>query len=210
MKELSDKSLIEGGPRKNTPHFEPDDKEILTSEVARLGAESLLEFGPGTSTEFFLTTPLKRIVTCEYLDEWLTVAREQFKDEARVTVLPFTDTFPVEVEGLDPDEKFDIGFIDAPKGFNPVRKIHPGFADTSRLNTCMFALERCKVVLLHDGKRPLERGTLGRLWLMGYQYEFLPSRLGLARITKRELQPHQPDPQSVTEPGGTTTGANAE
>jgi hypothetical protein len=188
------KGVLEGGPRQGTAHLEPDDKALLLNEVNTLGAESLLEFGPGTSTAFFLTTPLKRIVTCEYLDEWLEVAREQFKDESRVTVLPFTDEFPVEVEGLGPDDKFDIAFVDAPKGFNPMRKIHQGFADTSRLNTCLFALKRAPVVLLHDAKRPLERGTLGRLWVHGYKFEFLDSRMGMARITRKDGEQNRPNP----------------
>ena len=180
------------------------DHQLLLN--AAKGAKSILEFGPGTSTRLFLTTDVERIVSCEYIDKWLKVAKEQFADEPRVEILKFTDTFPVVVEGLG-DEKFDMAFVDAPKGW-PIenRFKHVGYEECSRLNTVLFALERAPVVYLHDAYRPLERGTLGRLHRMGYQAEFIkPTKIGLARIT-HVIHPNQPDPQGVKEPGGATPG----
>jgi predicted O-methyltransferase YrrM len=159
------------------------DVRLLTEAVS--GAKSVLEFGPGGTTDIFINAGVPRIVTCEYIDKWLQVAKERFKDVPSVAVFPFTDTFPVDVPGLG-HETFDVGFVDAPKGYMGGRHVHKGFEDCSRLNTVLFALERCKVVYLHDAIRPLERGTLARLHLMGYKHEFLKSPFGLARITKRE------------------------
>ena len=180
-----------------------DDEQVIINEIKFGGHKSVLEFGPGRTTEVLLSTDIERIVTCEYIDKWLEAAKEQHTDP-RVEVLRFTDTFPVTVEGLDPDEKFDLGIVDAPKGFNPARTVHPGYEDTSRLNACLFALERCKVVLLHDAFRPLERGTLGRLWRDGYRHDLLKTRIGMARIngTKQD----DLNPQGIEEPGGVTAG----
>jgi hypothetical protein len=169
------------------------DVRLLTEAVA--GAKSVIEFGPGGTTDIFIKAGVPRIVTCEYVDKWLQVAKERFKDVASVAVFPFTDTVPVDVPGLGL-ETFDVGFVDAPKGYMGGRTVHPGLADCSRFNTALFALERCKVVYLHDAIRPLERATLARLRLMGYQYEFLKSPFGLARITKREKQ-NGPDSQDA-------------
>jgi hypothetical protein len=159
------------------------DVRLLTEAV--VGANSVLEFGPGGTTDIFIKAGVPRIITCEYIDKWYEVARERFSENMNVGVLRFTDTVPVVVEGLDPDETFDVGFVDAPKGYAAARLTHPGYEDCSRFNTTLFALERCKVVYLHDATRPLERGTLSRLHLMGYDHEFLKSPFGLARITKR-------------------------
>jgi predicted O-methyltransferase YrrM len=171
------------------------DAMLLTEAVQ--GAESVIEFGPGNTTDIFVAAGVPRIVSCEYIDKWLDVAKERFKDVPSVEILKFYDTVPVTVDGLG-DETFDVGFVDAPKGYAQERLAHPGFADCSRLNTALFALERCKVVYLHDATRPLERGTLGRLHLMGYKHEFLPSPFGLARITKREQDKNGPDTQDAT------------
>jgi hypothetical protein len=90
------------------------------------------------------------------------------------------------------DQQFDIAVVDAPAGFDKKipgrtsRKRHPGMEDCSRLNTCLFALERAPVVLLHDAKRPTERATLGELWKRGYKFEIYPSSSGMAKICKRE------------------------
>jgi predicted O-methyltransferase YrrM len=167
--------------------WQESDRLRVASEVERLGAKSVLEFGPGASTQTFLDLGVERIVTCEHLDQWLDVAKERFKDAPRVTVLKFYDEFPVVVDGLDTEEQFDIGFVDSPKGFDPVRKVHEGYEDYSRLNTLIFALERCKVVLLHDALRAHEQASLRRLQDDGTidGVALLTSEIGMARIIRR-------------------------
>lgn len=90
------------------------------------------------------------------------------------------------------NQQFDVAFVDSPKGFNKaipgirgVRKKHPGMEDCSRLNTCLFALERAPIVFLHDAKRPLERGTLGRLCAMGHSFMIFNTKSGMARIDRQ-------------------------
>jgi hypothetical protein len=183
----------ERGPAATTFHLK--DAKHLTEAVQ--GVNSVLEFGPGGTTDVFIKAGVPRIITCEYIEKWYEVARERFSENMNVGVLRFTDTVPVTVEGLDPDERFDIGFVDAPKGYAAARFKHPGYEDCSRFNTTLFALERCKVVYLHDAIRPLERGTLAKIRLMGYDYTFLDSPFGLARIWKREQKQDRPDSQGA-------------
>jgi predicted O-methyltransferase YrrM len=177
----------------STHHSE--DVRLLTEAVK--DANSVLEFGPGNTTDIFIKAGVPRIITCEYIEKWYEVARERFSENMNVGVLLFTDSVPVVVHGLSDDETFDVGFVDAPKGYAAARTIHKGYEDCSRFNTVLFALERCKVVYLHDAIRPLERGTLARLRLMGYEHEFLKSPFGLARIWKREQDENGPDPQDT-------------
>ena len=49
------------------------------------------------------------------------------------------------IEGLGADERFDVGFVDSPQGYELVRKVLPGCEDCNRLNTTLYALNRCKV-----------------------------------------------------------------
>lgn len=163
-----------------------DDALTFKAEIDRIGAKSILEFGPGESTQIFLALGMERIVTCEHKEKWLKPAQERFANEPKVRVLQYTDTDPVEVPELG-DETFDIAFVDSPQGFRAMRKVHPGMEDCSRLNTCLFALQRANVVILHDARRPLERGTLGRLNAMGYHFELIGHKMTSARIEGKNV-----------------------
>jgi hypothetical protein len=192
--------IAEAHTRKGKPLHTGDDLLLV---AAVQGVKSVLEFGPGESTQIFLDAGVERVVSCEYIDKWFNVAKERFKGEPRVEILKFTDTIPVAVDGLE-DEQFDVAFVDAPKGW-PLqnRHIHQGYEDCSRFNTCLYALQHAPVVYLHDAYRPLERGSLCRLSRAGYEFDFIDgTKLGLARITKRELQQDRLDPPRIAEPGG--------
>lgn len=160
----------------------PRDVEYLKFEISSLGAKTLLEFGPGSSTELFAKLGLK-ITTIEHMEKWYQVAKECFKDYPNVRVLKGEDEIPFLVPELDASEKFDIAFVDAPQGYEPVRKVHKGYEDCSRYNTTLFALQHAPVVFLHDVVRPLERGTLNRLNRMGYHIELIHVPYGMAKIT---------------------------
>lgn len=154
------------------------------------GYKSCLEFGPGISTLALIEAGVERIVTCEHDPEWLERAKEQFKPFPQVTVIPYLDE-PIATADLG-SERFDFAFVDSPKGYNPRpnlpkggRKVHPGQEDCSRLNTCLLALEHTDIAYLHDAKRPLERGTLGRLNALGFKITMLNLSVGgFARIER--------------------------
>lgn len=158
------------------------DINLFKMEVSRLEAKSVLEFGPGDSTEVFAKMGLL-VTTVEHLDKWYRVAKERFKVYPNVRVLKGEDEMPFVVHGMGSYEKFDLAFVDAPQGYRPARKAHKGYEDCSRLNTTLFALGRAPVVLLHDALRPLERGSLNRLHKLGYKVEVIQTPFGMARIT---------------------------
>jgi hypothetical protein len=158
------------------------DVECFKLAVEAIGAKTILEFGPGASTEVFAGFGLL-VTTVEHQQKWYEVAKERFKDRPNVRVLKGEDEIPFRVPELDDSEKFDMAFVDAPQGYYPKRKIHKGYEDCSRFNSTLFALERAPVVFLHDAIRPLERGTLCRLTRMGYQVETIKVPFGMAKIT---------------------------
>jgi hypothetical protein len=154
------------------------------------GVKTVLEFGPGVSTLALIEAGVEKIVTLEHLPEWFNKAVEKFKDYPQVEIRPYWDEPTVLA---DVEEDFDVALVDSPKGFTHkviealgARKKHPGMEDCSRLNTCLFALDRAPIVYLHDAYRSLERGTLGRLNALGHRSEFIaPTRYGIARICRK-------------------------
>lgn len=162
----------------------------LIDEIRILGAKTALEFGPGYSTLALIESGLEKIVTLEHDLQWFEKAREQFRDYPQVEIRSYKDE-PEAIADLKPDETFDIAVVDSPKGFthqmpatSGLRKVHPGQEDCSRLNTCLLALKHAPIVYLHDARRPLERGTLGRLNAMGHKHTIIPTRVGIARIER--------------------------
>jgi hypothetical protein len=194
----------DGARPTGSPVLHDLDKRVLGFEIANLGAKTLLEFGPGLSTEFFSSLGLQ-ITTIEHNQKWYEVAKERFKDYPNVRVLKGEDEMPFVVHGMGSYEKFDVAFVDAPQGYFPMRKIHKGYEECSRFNTTLLALQHAPVVFLHDVSRPLERGTLNRLNRLGYHVELIAVPYGMARITHGDK--NESDTQSIAEPGGAPTGA---
>jgi hypothetical protein len=186
-----------------TVTLHPRDINYFKFEISSLGAKSILEFGPGDSTQIFADLGLQ-VTTVEHSEKWYEVAKERFKDYPNVRVLKGEDEMPFIIHGMGAYEKFDLAFVDAPEGYPPRRKIHKGYEDCSRINTCLAALERAPVVLLHDVVRGLERGTLNRLNRLGYKIEIIHVPYGMARITHGEQ--NRPDPPHAAEPGSPPAG----
>jgi hypothetical protein len=180
------------------------DIDTFKMEAVSLGANSILEFGPGDSTEVWSRMGLQ-VTTVEHIQRWYEAAKERFKDHPNVRVLKGEDEMPFRVDGMGSYERFDLAFVDAPQGYAPMRKIHKGYEDCSRFNTTLFALERSPVVLLHDVVRPLERGTLNRLHLLGYKIEFIRVPYGMARITHGDE--NRLDPPRIEELRGPPNGS---
>jgi hypothetical protein len=159
-----------------------EDYAILLREAT--GKQSVLEFGPGFSTFAFIEAGVPRILCCEYLDKWLEIGKERFKDYPQVEIIRYLDE-PEAMADIG-GEQFELALVDSPKGYAGARTAHPGQEDCSRLNTCLLALKHSPVVLLHDAYRPLERGTLGRLRTMKHKTTFYPDsgKSGMARIDR--------------------------
>jgi hypothetical protein len=158
------------------------------------GVSSLVEFGPGYSTFAFIEAGVPEIVGLEHDDQWFDLQTERFEDYDHVTIGRYWNTGPVATVPDDVSAKrFDIAFVDSPKGYKAHRLVHDGQADCSRLNTCLAALELAPIVYLHDAIRPLERCTLMRLNSLGHKIEWVAkppewklqdNSYGLARIIK--------------------------
>jgi len=169
--------------RRQSRFFPHDDEMALIVEIVDRGVGSVLEFGPGASTAVLLAAGISRIVSLEYQPEFLAAARERFA-RTIVDLLLYENAMPVTVPGLDPAERFDLALVDSPIGSPRNRRPLPGLEDFNRLNTCVLALERAPVVLLHDARRPWERNTLAELERRGHRVTMIETGKGLARIER--------------------------
>lgn len=177
--------------------FSEKDMEIIKAEADKLGAKTILEFGPGNTTEVLAVLGYQ-ITSVEHIDKWYEAAKTRFAEYPNVRILKGNDEIPFTVEGLGDEERFDLAFVDAPAGYVPVRKVHKGYEECNRFNTTLLALERCPVVFLHDANRPCERAAMTRLRLMGYKYEFTDSPYFTARLTHADQS--EPDLSSAKKP----------
>jgi hypothetical protein len=164
--------------------FLEDDRQVLTEILAPLARPlSLLEFGPGQSTWFFLGLGDVKLVSLESDDAWYRAAVHEFRGVEHLELYRFENSPQLSIPEVD-DRCFDVAFVDSPVGM-PRRRIRlPGQVQLSRFNTLSYALERAPFAVLHDARRTAERRTLARLSSLGFCVEFHGTRRGLAVVRK--------------------------
>jgi predicted O-methyltransferase YrrM len=143
-------------PRTDASIDETEGK-ILALWCKNLGVRTVLEFGPGYSTNFFLDAGCV-VTACESDAEWFEKFVRQPKTHA-VRLRTFTANELPLVMAIG-NERFDLAFIDAPKG-----NVFPA----SRINTALYAWHRCAHIAIHDTNRPGERLTVQILQALGCQ-----------------------------------------
>lgn len=136
---------------------------ILVRWCKDLGFRTVLEFGPGYSTNFFLEAGCE-VTSCESDDEWVRHFLK-YPESRRVRLVTFESRklpLVLPIAG----ERFDFAFIDAPKG---------DVFSASRINTTLYAWHRCGLIAIHDTNRPGERLTVRILEALGCEIIGQPS-----------------------------------
>lgn len=135
-----------------------EDGSKLAEWCDRLGVKTVLEFGPGFSTNY-LARNGRQVTAVENDPVWLNehaIALEELGVEYYLFDLSSEN---LSLPPLD-DRLFDFGFVDGPPGTD-------GYY--SRLNTAVYAAARCKYVALHDTNRPGEGHVVDYLVQQGWQ-----------------------------------------
>lgn len=84
--------------------------------TAALKAQTVVEFGPGSSTLALIEAGATRIVCCEDDPKWFAVYHERLeKKYPAVTMLAYTWSDPVSIPGLE-GHRFDMALVDGPHG----------------------------------------------------------------------------------------------
>lgn len=160
-----------------------DDYGALISEVKRLDANRVLEFGPGLSTLALVEAGCGDIITLEYQARWRTAAKNRLWQHKTVKILPYENSPEISIPDLE-KSRFDMIFVDSPIGTDlPTATRFRGQENCSRFNTVSWSLRHAPVVLLHDAKRPGEERTLARIIGKVSHIEIINTAKGIARIT---------------------------
>lgn len=129
----------------------------------------VLEFGPGSSTWAFNEKKGTSIKSYEYNSKWCSFYKKMFEEYKNITITPL-DLFSI--------EKFDLSFVDSPKGRGRF----------SRLETCILSSFCSNLIILHDAIRPGEKETSEVMKSLGWKYELVEKsrkERGLAIYSKQ-------------------------
>jgi hypothetical protein len=155
--------------------------------MRQLQPQTVLEFGPGSSTLALIEGGARRVDSCEDRPDWMATYRARIADkyptaefQTKVRIIPYTWSDPVVVEGLS-EEPYDLALIDGP------------YTSEKRPPVIEFCLQRARVVLVpteDDGRtyksflRPhIERLAAQYGWTVAYT-ETGPDSGGFALLTK--------------------------
>jgi predicted O-methyltransferase YrrM len=120
-------------------------------------AYSILEFGPGYSTTAFAKNG-RRVVSCEGNKEFYDAASAPLR-ELGVQLCWYEERdFDIRIPEID-GVKFDLGFVDSPVG-----RMWPLIP---RINTALYCLRGCRLILIHDTMRERDRMLVNALVSMG-------------------------------------------
>ena len=163
-------------PARTTGAWGIDDAEhrFLQAFVRASAVRTVLEFGPGRSTEAFLETGC-RVWSLEHDPKWLAAAEATLGGRAGLTLRLFRNGAELAVPELD-GLRFDLAFVDGPPSAL--------YADFARLNAMRFAAARADVLMLHDARRPHERNTLEVMKDGGWDVRLVETGRGLAVLTR--------------------------
>lgn len=150
------------------------ERRFLQDFVRANRVRSVLEFGPGESSEAFLECGCN-VCSLEHDPKWCDALRRMLGARAGLEIL----LYRVEPELAIPElagRQFDLALVDGPPSGL--------FRRFARLNTMEFAASRAGIVMLHDALRPKEQNTLMVLEEKGWQWRLLRSARGLAVGTR--------------------------
>lgn len=139
------------------------DHQAVVDVVRRTGAQTVLEFGPGTSTLSLIEGGAMRIDACEDDPHWFHIHCRRVEDRypERVTMVPYTwGGPPMQINGLA--DRYDLALIDGPRQVE------------RRPAVLQFCLDRCDRVLIPleewdaSGDNGLRRAVCATGWPVTY------------------------------------------
>lgn len=141
----------------------------IVNFVNKNDISSVLEFGPGSSTWAFNEKDKVNITSYEYNLKWCSFYKKMFEEYKNINIKPL-NSFSI--------EKFDLSFVDSPKGRGRF----------SRLETCILSTFCSNLIILHDAIRPGEKETSETMKSLGWKYELVENNKkerGFAIYSKR-------------------------
>lgn len=141
-----------------------DDYGAIVSECRRIGAETAIEFGPGSTTLALFEGGCRSVISYEYDPMWIDKSLARIgpvkPENVEWEIRKFENVPVIELDC----PRVDIAVVDSPIGVESRRHVsHPGQKGLSRYNTLKFALTKSDCVLIHDAERKAEQATIAAL-----------------------------------------------
>jgi hypothetical protein len=136
---------------RTTSSIDDFDEQLLRKWCAHYHVKTVLEFGPGYSTEVFTSV-------CGHVDS-VEDNEQHLGDGASANKCiyhPFTGRC-ANIPDLLP--KYDLGFVDGPAG---------AARPLARLSSALFCADRCRLIALHDTGRSDEKFIVEIMERMGW------------------------------------------
>lgn len=155
----------------NSWSIDDDEADLLRAFIQLNQTKTVLEFGPGKSTQIFLDAGCE-VWSLEHDPIWFERICEQLGQPSGLKQLILYGFQPeLQIDQLEAN-RFDLAFIDGPPT--------SFFRRFARLNAIEFAAARTGIILLHDAKREMEQNSMAVMEEKGWHWRQLPSRRGLA------------------------------
>lgn len=159
-------------------NFAITDEDIphISAYIRENQVATVLEVGPGRSTELFLRLGCLRIVSLEHNQMFAELAAKLFAYAPAVRVLLYTNDEhrPIPDSLVPKGERFDLGFVDGPGYTEPF----------SRMQTCSFIGKHCNAFFLHDSLRAGEQATIRSFVDRGWMRTDYATPRGLTLLKK--------------------------
>lgn len=122
-----------------------DECDFFYKMVTENNIQRVLEFGTGISTIIFLRIGCY-ITTFETSKRFVETEFPTLKSELKCNIIYY---IPENLNTIHVEDRFDIAFVDGPRGIKHL----------SRLESCLYCLDKTNHILLHDFQRGGEQET---------------------------------------------------
>lgn len=163
-----------------TNEFSLDELEYnwLVEFIKFMKVKTVLEFGPGLSTNAFLEAGCN-VDSYESMPEFLAKLEQEHAGNLNLKLRKYDNVPEVVIE----DGFYDLALVDAPAVYIG----HPHAQRYARRNTMNCAIQHSNLVLIHDSNREPEKSIIRETVAKGWTaHNLCPSKRGLTILTKND------------------------
>lgn len=153
--------------------------EIIKDIIKKHNIKTVLEFGPGTSTQIFIEENCD-ILSIENNVDYINLYRKKFMLHKNLEIIFNDQNNIIVIKNQLKNKKFDLCFVDGPRADRDQYKMF------NRIDSYILAKDYGKYILCHDSKRKKDRNSINLVFNTDeYFIEDLESERGLTLIYKK-------------------------
>lgn len=152
---------------------------IIENLIQKFNIQSVLEFGPGTSTAAFIKHDCA-IVSIENNPKYIEENKQKYANYSKIEFVLNNQNQIEQLVSKLSGKTFDLCFIDGPRADTDQYKMF------SRIDSYILASQHAKYIICHDSNRPKDRNSINLVFDPNiYNIEELSSNRGLTLIYKK-------------------------